>query len=105
MEKPIVLAKVQVLVYIPLNIILSLLLPEPTYNEPSNYCNRGDLQAVFFEGFINKHDLRSAGPRNPVCTSQRTQPASITKNSHDKRSQTYVGLEGVTFSLKKKEDV
>jgi len=77
MEKSIIWAKVQVLFYIQLNIILSGLLSKPTYNQSLRYCSRGYLQSVFLKGFTNKHDRRSAGPRVPVCTSQRTQPAWI----------------------------
>jgi len=90
MEKSIIWAKVQVLFYIQLNIILSGLLSKPTYNQSLRYCSRGYLQSVFLKGFTNKHDRRSAGPRVPVCTSQRTQPAWIIKNNHDDRSQIYV---------------
>jgi len=84
-EGVIVWAKVQALVYIQRSIILSVLLSKPTYNQSSRCRKRGDIQSVFLKGFLNKHDQRSAGPRVPVCTSQRTQPASIIKNSHDER--------------------
>jgi len=94
----IVWAKVQVLVYIQRSIIFSVLLSKPTYNQSSRYRKRGDIQSVFLKGFLNKHDQRSAGPRVPVCTSQRTQPASIIKNSNDE------SFSVISF-IKKKEDV
>ena len=50
-------------------LILSALLPNPTYNKSSRYCVRWNLQSIFLKGFIDKHDRRSAGPRVPVCTS------------------------------------
>jgi len=92
----IVWAKVQVLFHIQRSIILSVLLSKPTYNQSSRYRKRGDIQSVFLKGFLNKHDQRSAGPRVPVCTSQRTHPASIIKNSHDERFKV------LFLSLKKK---
>ena len=92
----IVWAKVQVLVYIQRSIILSALLSKPTYNQSSRYRKRGDTQSVFLKGFLNKHDRRSVGPRVPVCTSQRTHPTSIIKNSHDERFKV------LFLSLKKK---
>jgi hypothetical protein len=39
----------------------------------------------FHKGLINKYDQRSGGTRDPACISERTQRASIIKNSHDER--------------------